>query len=378
MEKKRKIFWFIQQVRQVGGTEQVTLNLIDNLKDDYDITLVLSDAYVPSEAAFKMPEGVKIISLQMPRMYIRLQDYLEKYLGHFRLLSALYAIFYAFFHFLFGRRKFKKKILSFTGPEDLLIASSLDNYLVMPKGREVYFHYHFNAKVFFSFGEKVMRLFMVKPSKWVFITQGTYQAALQKKKFRNCSAFIYNPIRLTPHSDFSFKGGKIIFLGRYENQKRPWIIIRIAKKLKEDNFPFTISFYGEGPLKNQLSSQVKANGLTDCVFINGRTTQAEKELSASDLLILTSAYEGFPLVIGEANSQSVPVLSSNWGAGVKEAVSDGVNGFIIDSELPSAYAAKIEEIFTDKEALSKLKKTSLSFSSRLSLLQIKEAWKRIL
>jgi glycosyltransferase involved in cell wall biosynthesis len=85
------------------------------------------------------------------------------------------------------------------------------------------------------------------------------------------------------------------------------------------------------------------------------------------------------LVTGEANSQSVPVISSNWGAGVKEVIEDGVSGFIIDSSDPQAYADKVEELFKDKKKLEDLKKSSYEYFVRShSREAVKEAWKKIL
>lgn len=378
MEAKKKIFWFVQQLAVLGGTEMVTLNLIDSLKESYDVTLVVSGEYNPETAVFSLPEGVKILSLKMPERFIRLQDHIEKDLSHFNLFAALGNALYGAWGFLFKRRKYRKEVLRLTANDSILIASALDSYLSMPKGRTFYFHYHFNDKTLFSLGERLLRPFLNKPDKWIFITEETYLKALVHKPFKGRSHFIYNPVRFERELNTGFHDGRLLFIGRYEKQKNPLFLVSIGQELKKDGCPFKMDLYGEGPLKDDIKKAIVKGGLEDEIQVHGKTKDPKALYLSSDLLLLVSAFEGFPLVIGEANSQSLPVISSNWGSGTQEACKDGENGYVINSNNPHDYAQAIEGLLQDKEKLARLKESSYVFASRLCEQEISSEWKKVL
>ncbi|MCI2069516.1 MAG: glycosyltransferase [Bacilli bacterium] len=376
---KQKIYWFVQQFQRFGGTEEVTLTLIDMLKETYDITIVVDEAYdKKTKPVFHLPLGVKIISLNLPLRYFRIDEFCLTALREHHYLKLLGGIFYEAYMILMKRFILRRKIKRMTEKDALLIASSLDNYILMPHQRKVFFHYHFNFQCLNSFAEHLQRLVERKPDKWIFITEGTLKEANKHHPFKNKSAMVYNPNRLPPRQSFDFKGGEVIFLGRFSEQKRPLFLIKIASELKKLNVNFHFSLYGEGILKEQLEEGIKEAKLEDKVSILHPIPDPSEALLKSDLLLLPSKYEGWGLVIGEANSQGVPVLSSDWGSGLKEAMEDGVNGYIFYNDDPKAYAEKIAYLFTHLIELQALKKTSFAYASRLGKEAIKEEWVKII
>lgn len=376
---KQKIYWFVQQFQRFGGTEEVTLTLIGMLKETYDITIVVDEAYdEKTKPVFLLPQGVKIISLNLPLRYFRIDEYSMTALKHHSYLHLLGGLFYEMYMILFKRFTLRRKIKKMTEADAILIASSLDNYILMPKGRKVFFHYHFNFQCLNSFAEHLQRLVERKPDKWIFITKDTLEKAEKHHPFKGCSTMVYNPNRLLPHESFAFHGGEIMFLGRFSEQKRPLFLIKIASALKKSGQKFHFSLYGEGILKEQLIKAIKEENVEEEVTICPPIADPTPALLKADLLLLPSKYEGWGLVIGEANSQGVPVLSSSWGSGLKEAMADGINGYIFPYDDPEKYAEKIAYLFNHQEELAQLKKTSFEYAKRLGKEKIIESWKLIL
>jgi len=97
-------------------------------------------------------------------------------------------------------------------------------------------------------------------------------------------------------------------------------------------------------------------------------------LHSADLLLVTSNFEGLPLGVIEANSQSVPVISSNWGDATYEVIQNGINGYVIDERKPEYFADKIIEVLSDKESYKKLRKSSYESSFRFEINNIKNEW----
>ena len=118
--------------------------------------------------------------------------------------------------------------------------------------------------------------------------------------------------------------------------------------------------------------------LEDVVEVNPFSNDIDKEILNSDLLLVTSRYEGFGLAMSEANALSRPWISSNWGSILKERLSLGRNGIVIDSENPEDYANAIIDLLNDKDRLLNMKKASYEESKKLSKEVIVPKWKELL
>lgn len=376
---KKKVYWFIEQLNHLGGTEMVTLTDIGLLKDDYDITLVLAQSY-SGDSVFKLPEGIKIVSLNLPALFVNVEKIIQRLTRQCRFVElGLYFLYYTFFGF-FARFHYRIKVKKMTEKDATLIAAGQICSSFMPRGRRVFYHYHFNAERLNCFVEWLPRRFSRKPDKMIFITRGSLDKAKSIREFKRIPlTMVYNPTRYEKFENYTFKGGKIVFIGRLADQKRPQMLIQIAFILKQDNVPFTLDIIGEGPLEDVLRRDIVKYGLEEQVRLLGAISDPLDNIRGADLAACTSSYEGYLLVTGEANSQSIPVISSNWGAGVNEVIKDGVSGYIIDSDDPAAYAAKIEELFNDQASLRTLKRSSYQyFVHSHSRQAIKEKWEEII
>lgn len=89
--------------------------------------------------------------------------------------------------------------------------------------------------------------------------------------------------------------------------------LEIAKSLKDRSFGFHLNIYGSGPLLEKVFLYIKDNKLDDCVAVNEPTKDIENKFLESDLLLMTSIFEGFLLVKIEASSRSAPTIMQNIG-----------------------------------------------------------------
>ena len=85
---------------------------------------------------------------------------------------------------------------------------------------------------------------------------------------------------------------------------------------------------GEGPLRDDLSRQIDDLGLSDRVRLLGLRDDMPDLYRASDALVLSSAWEGMPVVMLEAMASATPVVATTVGA-VPELVTDGESGFVV-------------------------------------------------
>jgi len=104
---------------------------------------------------------------------------------------------------------------------------------------------------------------------------------------------------------------------------------------------------GEGPEFERITERIQQYGLQDVFHLKGFMENMSEFYNGLDLYINTSIHEGFPMSVLEAMSHGIPVVASKEG-GIKEAVTDGVHGFLIEGRDPNRYAQKCLAIYRDR------------------------------
>lgn len=135
-----------------------------------------------------------------------------------------------------------------------------------------------------------------------------------------------------------------IFLnvGRHdEGQKKLTRIIEASKKLKEENFKFKIIFIGDGQDTKLYQEKVKEYNLQDVILLLGRKENPYPYFVISDCIILSSEYEGYPVVYLESFVLHKPIVTTKVSD--YEQVEDG-RGMVVEKDTQSIYKAMKEFI----------------------------------
>lgn len=111
------------------------------------------------------------------------------------------------------------------------------------------------------------------------------------------------------------------FICRITEQKRPLLLVEIAKKLRKTRNDFVILVAGTGNLFNKLKSKVATNGLNGYFKFIGNIEETQKFYKVCDLTINCSIKEGLALTSYESLAMGIPVVSSDVG-GQKELINN--------------------------------------------------------
>lgn len=148
----------------------------------------------------------------------------------------------------------------------------------------------------------------------------------------------------------------LISIGRIHVQKGQDVLLDAVKLLKESGLTsFKLLLVGdvesekERQLKSQLQEFVNVNGLADHVIFTGFREDCWRLLHASDLYVLSSRWEGLPLVVLEALAAACPVLMTEYGERFDGFV-DGVHGQYVPCVNPHALADGIRDYLTMPQA----------------------------
>lgn len=127
----------------------------------------------------------------------------------------------------------------------------------------------------------------------------------------------------------------ISYIGRFSVEKRPVLFVDIAKKIVQDNPNEKLKFVmaGDGIYLKAVQERIRSLNMEDQFLLTGVLNKEQvKELMVDTYLVfIVSFIEGLPLVAVEAMSLGVPVICTDVGA-IKEAIQDGVNGYLVDSQ----------------------------------------------
>lgn len=146
-------------------------------------------------------------------------------------------------------------------------------------------------------------------------------------------------------------GGFALFAGRHSEEKGIDVLIDAWRLLRN---PMPLKILGEGPLTQKLKESAK--NLSWVEFM-GRVSESEKvrlRSQAAFLVFPSVWYEGFPMVIAEALSSGVPVISSGMGS-MTSIIQDGRNGVLFEPGNPDNLAKKIDELVASPEKLLKMR-----------------------
>lgn len=133
----------------------------------------------------------------------------------------------------------------------------------------------------------------------------------------------------------------ILAVGRMNPAKDYPNLFKSIALLKQYRHDFIVYIVGDGPLKPSLIDLCKNLDISDCIVMLGTRHDIPELMSACDIFVLSSAWEGFGLVVAEAMATERVVVATDCG-GVKEIVSK--YGFLVkpkDSNLLSRMLNKV-------------------------------------
>lgn len=168
------------------------------------------------------------------------------------------------------------------------------------------------------------------------------------------------PLELPENDTINF-----IYVGRLDDdQKNISFILKCFSKISE--MPWSLTIIGDGPDKNKLIRLASILDIPNKVsFLPGRRNPFSA-VKYRSILLLTSRYEGFPMVLVEALSNGLPVISSDCPTGPRDIVQNYINGLLY-KEGESVEFLKLVTMLIDKKisfkSSAELRESIRSFSS---------------
>ncbi|WP_128330208.1 glycosyltransferase [Apibacter sp. HY039] len=352
MEKK-KILFFLHTMRG-GGVENVLLNIFNNFeKTNFQFTLLL----IRKEGDFfsQIPKNVQI-------KYLALGN---EFLSNLKFINILQKIY----------RKVKLKILlknpyfirkffiSEFNDVEIAFLGDLIPILDKIKRADSFTIGWVHGDIYASRSDLNMKKEILSSSlnldKVVYVSNKALEnGILWNPKISSNAIVIYNPIdkenilsKSLKKIDFNYDEITFICVGRLSGIKGYDNVLKVHQRLIKDGFRHHVIIIGKGEDESIVRSTIEKYKIRETFHLLGHKQNPFPYLKASDIYLLNSKSEGYPLAVKEALLLGKPMIVTNVG-GVTEIV-DESNAIIIDYDENQLYNA-MKKMITDKEFRNKL------------------------
>ena len=345
---------FVTSSMNYGGAERV-MSLLANefIKRDYSVTLtVLDDNKI---IAYKLDEKVNVKFMQSARF---------NKIGNFKkLISTLKTIiiesepeiiisfFNSTFSFVWLASRGMKIPLIFSERNDPY------NNIVGIK-----------AKIFQQIALRVS-------DHIVFQTYGArnyYGKSVVKK-----SSVIINPFNETnlPKYYTGVRKKTIVSVGRLNKQKNQKLLIEAFSEIYEKFSEYKLVIYGEGNLRDELESIIRAKQLKNHVLLPGTNNDILKEINSASVFVLSSDYEGLPNALIEAMAVGLPCISTDCSpGGARELIKDKENGLLVPCGDIKSMANALIYMLEHEEERNRMGKNAIKVISKMNINKVTDSW----
>jgi amylovoran biosynthesis glycosyltransferase AmsD len=190
------------------------------------------------------------------------------------------------------------------------------------------------------------------------------------KVVRNCSPYenaVYSS------QDIGYKEKIVLAVGRLTYQKNFQRLISLWKKINSSGWKLVI--IGSGEDRAELEELISKNGLKN-VFIENPSHKLDEWYKKSSLLVMTSRYEGLPMVLIESKNFGLPAVAFNCQTGPVEIIKD--DGFVIDYDDDPEFIRKVDALLENEILRHELSNNSLKNAENFTGNTILKEWLSVL
>ena len=206
----------------------------------------------------------------------------------------------------------------------------------------------------------------------VALTEGD---ATEWRKIHSHVVVIPNLVHLNDGPISTLENKRVIFVGRFEYQKRPMEMIRIWEKIHPKHPDWQLDIYGEGEQLQEL--EAKTHSLVMNIVVHHPTDHIFDCYRESSIMVSTSLFEPFGLVIPEAMSCGLPVVAYDCPYGPSSLIENGKNGFLIEQNNISNFVDRVCMLMHDIELRRRIGKEAVLSSQKYNALNVMPLWNQL-
>ena len=371
-----KIIYCTHSLCNPGGMERVLVNKVTYIVErlHWDISIVTTDQK-GRPSFYPLPAGVRVTDLginysddNVKSVTGKILGYLQKRRRHKRLLTSLL------------EREKPDIVVSLYPSESSFIPDIKDgSKKVLELHFCKYFRLQYGRKGLLGMidkwrthqDERIVRRF----DKFVVLTNE------DKEYWGN----LHN-IEVIPNAAMNMGGHfsdvanhRVIAVGRLDYQKgfdrliQAWCYIQRDGRYQD----WHLDIFGQGEWHEMLENMISERNLNDSIRLNNPTNQIGREYAQSSLIVMTSNYEGFGMVLVEAMACGVPAVAFDCKCGPRDIISDGENGLLVPNGDIPGLAEAMMKLMGDYELRRRMSGKARQVVDTYSEKAVMDKWVRL-
>lgn len=318
----KKILFLIHDLGQ-GGAEKVLVNLVNNMdRSKFDISVTVLFGGGVNEQFLKKDIHYRAV-------------FQKNFLGNSHLMKLLTP---KQLHKLCVKEHYDIEVAYLEGPSARIISGCED------KNTKLFCWIHSTMQtskdVCVSFRSmKEAEKCYNRMDRLVFVSEGVREEFKKNCDFKGKTEVLYNTMESQKIIESSREDiaelidddtVNLIAIGTLKEVKGFDRLLRVVKKLKDNNYPVHLYLLGIGPMQKTLEQFIAENGLQKNISLLGYQTNPYKYIAKSDLFVCSSYSEGFSTVVTESLIVGTPVCTVEV-SGMREILGDNEYGMIVDN-----------------------------------------------
>jgi GalNAc-alpha-(1->4)-GalNAc-alpha-(1->3)-diNAcBac-PP-undecaprenol alpha-1,4-N-acetyl-D-galactosaminyltransferase len=170
----------------------------------------------------------------------------------------------------------------------------------------------------------------------------------------------------------------VVAMGRMEPQKGFDLLLVAFARCVQKHPTWQLRIFGEGSQRPRLAGLAAGLGIADRVRLENTVREPEKVFRKSSLFVLSSRFEGFPMVLLEAMATGLPVVSFDCPTGPREMIRDGVDGVLVPPGDTEALASAMARLMGNESERRVLGSRATEVVERFGLARVMAIWDELL
>lgn len=212
----------------------------------------------------------------------------------------------------------------------------------------------------------------------ITLTERDKDAYISNLNIKGKIEYIYNPITLDINEKCDINSKKILSVGRFEHQKGYDMLCKVAKEVLHNNPEWKWIVLGDGEQREMIEALIKEYKLEDKLILKGNVSNVEYYYKESSIFVMTSRFEGLPMVLLEAKCYGIPMVSFDCLTGPSDIITNDVNGYLIDQDNIDEISKSINKLVNDVDLRVKFSDNSKFDINKFSLDSVMEKWISVL
>ncbi len=201
-------------------------------------------------------------------------------------------------------------------------------------------------------------------------------AAFERAGFANTDV-MPNPLGFEPPGVSALDRPVVVSAARYSHQKAHHLLIDAWARVAPSHPTWVLRMFGEGELRDPLARQLVERGVAGSAQLMGPTADLGTELLGASIYAMSSRHEGLPMVLIESMACGVPAVSFDCAPGIREIITDGVDGLVVPPLDVPALAAALARLMDDVALRRRLGSAATSVVDRFGLDRVLDRWEAL-